>query len=112
MEAWADVETGECGYGARAMARCEDGQHVSFELSSGCPKICSLGKVLRHADPVDSYMEIAPGTRSRLYAICSEVLTGCCSGCLVPVAMFRAMQVAAGLSLSGDVTIRVRKENP
>jgi len=38
------------------------------------------------------------------------VLTGCCAGCAVPVGLFKAMQVAAGLALAKDIAITLAKE--
>jgi hypothetical protein len=39
-----------------------------------------------------------------------ETLTGCCAGCAVPVGLFKAMQVAAGLALPKDITIKLTKD--
>jgi hypothetical protein len=110
MEAGVEVDAGICGFRTCARAISEDGQHVVIELGSECEKVRNLGKVLKHMDPLDAYTEISPGTRSRLFAAASEVIPGCCVGCAVPVALFKAMQVAAGLALPKDVTIRLRKE--
>lgn len=112
MDAWVELNAGECGFQVLGQANCEDNQHVTFELTSNCNKICNLGKVLKHADPIDAYAEVAPGAASRLHAICSEVLTGCCAGCVVPTALFKVMQVAAGLSLPRDITIRLKTGQP
>ncbi|MFN2352102.1 MAG: hypothetical protein ABR497_09170, partial [Kiritimatiellia bacterium] len=38
-------------------------------------------------------------------------LKGCCAGCAVPVGVFKAMQVAAGLALPKDPTITLFKLN-
>lgn len=105
MDTLVEINAGECGFYANAKACCEDGQHVSFLVDSNCEKICKLGRVLRHAEPVDAYVEIASGPKGRLLAVCSEILPGCCSGCIVPAALVRAMRVAAGLSLPRDVAI-------
>jgi len=39
-----------------------------------------------------------------------ETLKGCCAGCAVPAGLFKAMQVAAGLALPQDITIRLSAE--
>jgi hypothetical protein len=39
-----------------------------------------------------------------------ETLTGCCAACAVPVAAFKAMQVAAGVALPKDVTLKISAE--
>jgi hypothetical protein len=38
-----------------------------------------------------------------------ERCTNCCAGCAVPAGLFKAMQVAAGLALPKDITIRLAK---
>jgi hypothetical protein len=109
MSTYVEIDAGECGFYANAVVSCADGRFATFDINSSCGKIATLGKVLRHADPVDAFTEIAPGTSSRLYAICSEVLSGCCAGCVVPVGLFKGMLVAAELSLPQETSIRVRK---
>jgi len=39
-----------------------------------------------------------------------EHLKGCCAGCAVPVGIFKGMQVAAGLALPKDITIKMSCE--
>ena len=38
-----------------------------------------------------------------------STLKGCCSGCAVPVGIFKAMQVAAGLALPAPLSIHIEK---
>jgi len=40
-------------------------------------------------------------------AVARECLKGCCAGCAVPVAIFKAMQVAAGLALPKSIRIEI-----
>ena len=35
---------------------------------------------------------------------------GCCAACVAPMGAFKVMQVAAGVALPKDVTLRMRKE--
>ena len=44
--------------------------------------------------------------------ICRPVLQkkGCCEACVVPVAICKAMQVAANLALPKDVVVEITKE--
>jgi hypothetical protein len=37
-------------------------------------------------------------------------LKGCCAACIVPVGAFKAMQVAAGVALPKDVTLKISSE--
>jgi len=43
-------------------------------------------------------------------AIARGSLKGCCAGCAVPVGVFKAMQVAAGLALPKDIRLKIARE--
>jgi hypothetical protein len=43
-------------------------------------------------------------------SVVREHLQGCCSGCAVPVGLFKAMQVAAGMALPQDIAISVSSD--
>lgn len=100
------VEAGICGFVTEIEAESDDNQHVSFKVTTDCEKIASLASKLV---PVDAYNEIKEGFNGGLYKVVKEELTGCCSGCAVPVGIFKAMQVAANLALPGDVNIEITK---
>ncbi len=109
MNALVRVDAGACGFQALGRAVSVDDQHVTFELESECPQLRKLAQVLRHATPFDAYREVATNLRSQLMSVCMEILPGCCAGCAVPMALFKAMQVSAGLALPRDVVIRIEK---
>ena len=56
-------------------------------------------------------VEIDTGICGLLTTAVRENLTGCCAGCAVPVGLFKAMQVAAGLALPKDINIKLGKES-
>ena len=58
---------------------------------------------------VDAYSEISTGFDGELYKVIRADLKGCCSGCAVPVGIFKSMQVAAMLALPKDITIKMEK---
>ena len=62
-----------------------------------------------HSEPVDAYSQLNPDGDNFAVALCRTSLKGCCSGCAIPVGLFRAMQVAAGLALPKDVHIQIEK---
>ena len=103
----AKVEAGICGFVTEIEASSADDQHVSFQVRTDCDKIKKLAEKLPN---VDAYHEIAAGFDGELYKSIRSELKGCCSGCAVPVALFKAMQVAAMLALPKDVAIRIQKE--
>jgi len=55
---------------------------------------------------VDAYAEIQAGFAGQIHEAVKGALKGCCSGCVVPSGVFKAMQVAAGLALPADAGLR------
>jgi len=107
MQTKLEIQAGICGFCTSGMAQCEDSQHVAFALESDCAKIADLARRLAAQGPLDAYGEIDSRTESVLLATARGVLTGCCAGCAVPVGLFKAMQVAAGLALPKSIAINL-----
>lgn len=99
-----EVHPGVCGFVARIEAGSEDQRHVSLRIESECENIRALAA--RLAVPVDGHEEIRDGFTGRVHRSMQETLKGCCSGCVIPSGLFKAMQVAAGLALPVDAGIR------
>jgi len=81
-------------------------QNVSFEIETDCETIRKLAAEL---PTVDGYTEIGAGFDGELHQAVRSVLSGCCSGCIVPCGIFKAMQVAAGLALPAPASIEIEK---
>ena len=107
MRAEIDIEAGICGFHTTARAESEDHQHVVLGIETDCEKIEKLSHLLKEAGSVDAYQEIDPAGESVLLAHAHSILRGCCAGCAVPVGIFKAMQVAAGLALPRDIRIKM-----
>ncbi len=105
MNARAEIQAGICGFHTTVYARTEDAQHVTFELETDCDKILQLSARVTALGPLDALREINPLNGSRLLETARASLPGCCAGCAVPIGLFKAMQVAAGLALPGAVHI-------
>ncbi len=110
MHAKVVIDAGICGFKTVAQVASADDQNVIFEVRSDCAKIDQLGKLLQENGPIDAYREIDPRGEGVLLRTVRSSLTGCCAGCAVPVGLFKAMQVAAGLALPKDIAIRLTKE--
>jgi hypothetical protein len=106
MTAKASVYAGVCGFKTAVTATSDDTQHVQFHVESDCAKISEMAAGL---PIVDGYREIADGFDGALYGRVRQVLRGCCSGCVVPPGLFKAMQVAAGLALPVSPTLELSK---
>jgi len=107
MHATCKIHAGVCGFCTRATATSDDSQQVNFDLESDCEKIAALGQRLADVGPLDAYEEISARKGSVLLSTARDVLMGCCAGCAVPVGLFKAMQVATGLALPKDITIKL-----
>lgn len=110
MKTIVEIDAGVCGFKTLAKISSENGQHVVFEATGDCENIRRLAVALRDREPIDAYQEISPAAEGVLMQAVHSTLTGCCAGCAVPVGLFKAMQVAAGLALPKDINITLRKE--
>jgi hypothetical protein len=110
MKAKVEIEAGICGFRTTAEAASDDSQSVTFAIGTDCEKIKGLAEALKGREPLDAYQEISPAAESVLLGTVRSTLKGCCAGCAVPAGLFKAMQVAAGLALPKDISIRLAKE--
>jgi len=110
MKATVEIDAGICGFQTRTHASSEDNQNVNFDIETTCDKIRRLAELLTGEGAIDAYEEISPAGESVLLSIARNSLTGCCAGCAVPVGLFKAMQVAAGLALPKEINIKIVKE--
>jgi len=107
MPSTCEIQAGACGFNTRATAISEDSQHITFNIESSCQKILKLGQKLAEMEPLDAYQEIDARKESLLMSTARGLLLGCCAGCIVPVGLFKVMQVAAGLALPKDISIKL-----
>ena len=107
MTARVESDAGICGFRTAASVVSEDGQNVTFGIDSTCEKIRRVAQALKERGPIDAYQEIGPAAESVLLATTRATLQGCCAGCVVPTGLFKGMQVAAGLALPKDISIRL-----
>lgn len=105
MNVQISVNAGICGFTTKADVKCEAGQFVELAIKSPCEKIQALAKSLKEAGAIDAFREISVAGESVILATTRATLKGCCAGCVVPVALFKSMQVAAGLALPSDISI-------
>ena len=110
MKANVEIDAGICGLRTTACVSSEDNQNVTFDIDTNCDKIARLAQVIGEKGHIDAYQEISPGGPAVIMTAVKETLTGCCAGCAVPVGLFKAMQVAAGLALPKDITIKLTKD--
>jgi len=110
MKALVLVDGGICGFQTRIHAESDDAQNVTFKIASACEKVRKFGEALAARGPVDGYAEIGAGAEGVVLSTARESLKGCCAACAAPIGAFKAMQVAAGVALPKDVTLKIVAE--
>lgn len=90
------VHAGVCGFVTKVTATSEDQRHVRLQVESTCDNIKALAASLPE---LDAYAELGAGFDGELWTAIRAGLKGCCSGCVVPAGLFKAMQIAAGVAL-------------
>ena len=103
----ATIHAGICGFVTEVTATADNEQSVQFTLASPCANIQGLATAL--PSQVDAYEEIGAGFNGELWTAIRGSLRGCCSGCVVPSALFKAMQIAGGVALPGDPTMHFER---
>ena len=107
-DARISVHAGVCGFVTEITAIADDDQMVRFVVTSPCANLQGLAAAL--PSQVDAYQEIGAGYDGELWTAMRGVLRGCCSGCVAPAAIFKAMQVAAGVALPADAALHFGHE--
>ena len=105
----AQVYAGICGFTTHIQAASEDRQHVTLELKSDCPDVARLAKKFKGL-VLDAYAEIGPCSQAdSIYETQTMRLCGKLPhvACPVPAGICKAIEVAAGLALPRDASIRI-----
>lgn len=96
------LDPGICGFPCRVTARKEQKRRVAVEiLESECRKIQKMSVSLTGLTLKELFL---PLTRNPVYLAAERA--GCHLSCGVPLAVVKAAEVALGLALPKDVTIR------
>lgn len=106
MKTTVAVNAGICGFKTKIEVEGDDEQNVTFRFDSECPKAGKFGEALMALGPVDGYSEIGNGSEGVVLTTARANIKGSCAACAVPIAAFKAMQVAAGLALPKEVTLQ------
>ena len=107
MKAKVEVDAGVCGFRTSGVVVSSDEQLVTFDVSTDCEKIRNLLALMGKEQAIDAYQEISPEGESVVMKTARSALRGCCAGCVVPVGLYKGMQVAAGLALPMEIHVSV-----
>lgn len=101
--ATVDVDAGVCGYKTAIKAVRGEGYQVQLTIESECPHV---GKISSELDQVDALRQI--GSRGELPSVLQTAYKHCIhAACPVPSGLIKAIEVAAGLALAQDVSMRI-----
>jgi len=101
------VDAGICGFHTTITADCPDARHVTFTITTDCDVVAKLAAALEEKQPLDVYGEVDKRKESVILATVVDTLAECRKSCAVPLGIFKAMQVSAGLALPKDVHLTV-----
>ena len=100
------VEAGVCGHTATIKAEKTEGYTVRVEIESSCQHV---QKIAPEPIEVDALRQI--GLRAGLPSLLESAYANCAhAACPVPSALIKAVEVAAGLALPGNVSMKISKE--
>lgn len=106
----ATVHAGVCGFVTRVRAEGEEDYTVRLQVESDCAKVSAFAQELGALDAINALDELGQGHEGSILSVARRHLKGCCSGCVTPDGIFKAMQVATNLALPADVHIQLRAE--
>jgi hypothetical protein len=100
------IDAGVCGHTTRVTTARGDAYRVHVSVDSTCPHI---QKIKDEIGDVDALQQIGlrdgiPSVLRTAYAHCAH------AACPVPAGLIKAIEVAAGLALPQDVSMRIDKE--
>jgi hypothetical protein len=105
MQAEADIRPGICGFRTLARAETSDGRSVQFALETDCDNVKRFAGVLAEQSPVDAFREI--DTRQENTVLLAGRSGRCCTDCIVPAAVLKAMRVATELAFPKAAAVEI-----
>jgi len=104
--ATVEIDAGVCGHTTTVTAIRGEGYSVRLEIKSDCPQVQALDTQIGE---VDALRQI--GLRAGLPTVLETAYAGCAhAACPVPSGLVKAVEVAAGLALPQDVTMRISSD--
>ena len=97
------VHAGVCGFVTTITTKSDDGQNVAISYETNCPH---AEKAKAELTSVDAYTEIfRKPAETTVYAVLSRHLVH--TACPLYSGFFKAIEVAGGLALPRDVTMKI-----
>jgi len=106
MDIKAEVDAGVCGFASLIEAGAPDGQNVVVRIESDCPRVQAFAGEL--AD-LDAFQELLRRPLAQTTPALLASRHGLHPTCLLPVAVLKAAEAAAGLALPCDCSIKLTR---
>ncbi len=106
-KSYVKVNAGICGFVSEITATSDEDQMVTFSVDTPCENI--KGIIAKLPEEIDAYQELGDGYDGAIWTAARGTLRGCCTGCVVPTAFFKVMQIAAELSLPCPVSMQLER---
>jgi len=100
------VKAGQCEQETSIEAHKVDMTHVAFEINTTCDHVQALAADLGELDVAREMS--CPLSETTVYTLATKYV--CRNSCIVPAAILKTMEVAAGIFLPGDCTIQFLQE--
>lgn len=101
--ATVEIDAGVCGHTTTVRATRGEGYSAKIAIESDCPQVRAFAAEI---EEVDALQQI--GLRQGLPSVLQAAYARCAhAACPVPAGVVKAIEVAAGLALPRDVTMRV-----
>ncbi len=108
----AVVDAGTCGFVTSVVATVTAENQATFAIESPCEHVQRIAVAIVEDGPFGVYDDMEWQKESRLRETLRTALKGCYPWCPVPLAVFKTMQIAAGLSLPKDIIIKLSLDAP
>jgi Family of unknown function (DUF6951) len=101
-----EIYAGICGHTTTVVATATEGYTVAVRIESSCPHVRDIGTEVTE---VEALQQI--GLRGWLPPVLMTAYSHCVhAACPVPAGLIKAIEVAVGLALPQDVSMRISKE--
>ncbi len=104
--ATVEIDAGVCGHTTTVRATRNEGYSVSIAIESDCPQVQALDAEIGEVDALQQIglRKGLPSVLDKAYARCAH------AACPVPAGVVKAIEVAAGLALPQDVSMKVSSD--
>ena len=106
MDVIAEISPGACGLVSRIKASSPDGMNVALEIESACPRVQSYAA---QVTALDAFQELLRKPLAQTQPVLLAAEHSLHTTCLVPLAVLKAAEAAAGLALPQASSIQLER---